>query len=194
MLGFRRVALRAGNTDAVEICDAGRSRSSPGGLCAPCLSARGGTVTRVGRGANALLATGERLGQRHRASPRVSARALRNSPLVLEASVGYGRYRIDSGQRRHLLVAEAQVQVQTGGNQRAQLFAGVGGGLGVRRSDSTASHPRGTFPVNLTFSASAGGRLLIAQNWGAVGELRLRRITLFRGWTRELTVGLFVTL
>lgn len=124
------------------------------------------------------------------------------SPLVplgtrhwlLEWGESYGEYPTDSGEHRHALVSEAQLQTRSGGTQPVQIFAGIGGGVVINREDSTTSHPRRSLPLNLTLSAGAGARLLIAENWGVVGEFRLRRITSFRGWTRELTVGLLLTL
>ena len=119
------------------------------------------------------------------------------SPLVplgtdhwlVEPSLGFGWYRGDSGQRRHLVVSEVQVQAQTGGPQM-QPYAGVGGGLAWSAGTPT---PSGRHPIvlHLTFSAGAGIRVAVAPGWGLVGELRLRQLALFRGWTRELTAGLF---
>jgi hypothetical protein len=111
---------------------------------------------------------------------------------LLEPSLSYGWYRADSGQRRHVLASEVQLQVQAG-TSPVQPYAGVGGGLALSRGDSTAAGRR-LLSLHLTFSAGVGIRFAIAESWGLVGELRVRRLALFRGWTRELTAGLFAAL
>jgi hypothetical protein len=111
---------------------------------------------------------------------------------LLEPSLEYGWYRADSGQRHHVFVPEMQLQVQ-GGTSPVQPYAGVGGGFALNGGDSTATG-RNPISLHLTFSAGVGIRLAIAQGLGLVGELRVRRLALFRGWTRELTAGLFAAL
>lgn len=119
------------------------------------------------------------------------------SPLVplgtdhwlVEPNLGYESYRADSGQRRHVLVSEVQLQARTGATA-VQPYAGLGGGLAFSQGTPT---PAGRHPTvwHLTFSAGVGIRVSVAQGWGLAGELRLRRLALFQGWTRELTAGLF---
>lgn len=119
------------------------------------------------------------------------------SPLVplgtdhwlVEPSLGYESYRADSGQRHHVLVSEVQLQARTGATP-VQPYAGMGGGVALSQGAPT---PSGRHPtvLHLTFSAGVGIRIAAAQGWGLVGEVRLRRLALFRGWTRELTAGVF---
>jgi len=119
------------------------------------------------------------------------------SPLVplgtdhwlVEPNLGYASYRADSGQRRHVLVSEVQLQARTGATP-VRPYAGLGGGLAFSQGAPT---PAGRHPTvwHLTFSAGVGIRVSAARSWGLGGELRLRQLGLFRGWTRELTTGLF---
>jgi hypothetical protein len=129
--------------------------------------------------------------------PRQSERmwALRlASPLVplgvrhflVEPGMSYGGFLESNGLPRHLFVMEVQVQFQSG-TPPFQPYVGVGGGLGLTRA---SSHTK----TKGTFSASAGVRLDVTHNLGAVGELRFRRIGFFEGWSRELTLGVYATL
>jgi hypothetical protein len=102
---------------------------------------------------------------------------------LLEPGVSYGWYRGDAGQRRHVFVAELQLQAQSG-TAPLQPYLGVGGGFGLTRVDSATS-------ARLTLSASAGLRWSVLDDVGVVGELRLRRLAFFQGWARELTAGLY---
>lgn len=119
------------------------------------------------------------------------------SPLVpfgtdhwlVEPNLAYASYRADSGQRRHVLVSEVQLQARTGATP-VQPYVGLGGGLAFSQGAPT---PAGRHPtvLHLTFSAGVGIRVSVARSWGLAGELRLRQLALFQGWTRELTAGLF---
>jgi hypothetical protein len=119
------------------------------------------------------------------------------SPLVplgtdhwwIEPSWSYESFRSDSGQLRHVFVSEVQIQAHTS-TPRAQPYAGVGGGFTL--SAGTPTHS-GAHPIvaHLTFSAGAGLRVAVAESWGVVGDFRVRRLTLFRGWSSELTAGVF---
>lgn len=121
------------------------------------------------------------------------------SPLVplgtdhwwIEPSWGYESFRSDSGQLHHVFVSEVQVQAHTG-TLRVQPYAGLGGGFALSAGTPTHSgaHP---IVVHLTFSAGAGLRVAAAQGWGLVGDFRLRQVALFRGWSGELTAGLFAS-
>lgn len=108
---------------------------------------------------------------------------LGGSHWLLEPGMSYGWYRGNIGDRRHTAIGELQLQFQTG-TSRLQPYVGVGGGVGVTRIDSTTL-------VRPTLSASAGLRVDLLRGLGIIGELRLRRLGLFRDWTRELTAGLY---
>jgi hypothetical protein len=104
---------------------------------------------------------------------------------LVEPGVSYGWYKGSSGQRRHVLVTEVQLQVQSG-TWPLQPYLGIGGGLGFTHVDSTMQ-------ARLTLSASAGVRADLMESLGVLGELRLRRLALFRDWTREVTIGLYAS-
>jgi hypothetical protein len=104
---------------------------------------------------------------------------------LLEPSVSYGSFRATPGQRRHVVVSEVELQAQSG-TALFEPYVGIGGGLGLTRVDSTTL-------VRLTLSASAGVRWDVLESMGVLGEVRLRRLGLFQGWTRELTAGLYAS-
>lgn len=102
---------------------------------------------------------------------------------LVEPNVSYGRFEGSTGQRQHVFVAEVQVQLQSGISP-VRPYLGVGGGMALNRVDSTLH-------VRPTVSADVGVRADLAESFGVLGELRLRRLGLFQGWTREITVGVY---
>ena len=104
---------------------------------------------------------------------------------VVEPGVSYGWYKGSSGQRRHMLITELQLQAQSG-TSPVQPYLGIGGGVGLTHVDSTMQ-------ARVTLSASAGVRADLMESLGVLGEVRLRRLGPFRDWTREVTVGLYAS-
>jgi hypothetical protein len=104
---------------------------------------------------------------------------------LVEPGASYGWYESSDGTRRHVFVAELQVQFQAG-SAAVQPYVGVGGGFALTQVDTTLH----TKP---TASASAGVRAGLTESLGVLGEVRFRRLEFFRDWTRELTVGLYAS-
>ncbi|MBA2628301.1 MAG: hypothetical protein H0U85_09830, partial [Gemmatimonadales bacterium] len=102
---------------------------------------------------------------------------------TIEASSGYGWFRTDSGQRRHVFLPDLQIQLHSG-TDPVQAYVGGGGGLGIVHVDSN-------YTTNAALTASGGVRLRLTNRWGFAGELRLRSFDLFQGTTKELTFALF---